>query len=133
MRSKFLHFCTGSSRVPLDGFKSLLGRNFWRLEILRLEQENFLKNRVKIPKNVLFFLSCANPDKDEPKLFSILLLDNKKKDNSGSLYTPEEINQRLPKAHTCFNRLDLPRYSSKQVMMKKLIYCLENEVGFGIE
>ena len=80
---------------------------------------------------------CANPDKDEPKLFSVLLLDNKKrektKDHQDIYYTDEEINQRLPKAHTCFNRIDLPRYTEKAKMLEKLIYCLENEVGFGIE
>ena len=98
MRQKFLHFCTGSSRVPLDGFKSLR----------------------------------ANPDKDEPKLFSILLLDDVKK-GTNVRFSDFELNQRLPKAHTCFNRLDLPRYTEKAKMLEKLNYCLENDVGFGIE
>ncbi|OMJ66463.1 hypothetical protein SteCoe_36680 [Stentor coeruleus] len=40
----------------------------------------------------------------------------------------------LPRAHTCFNRLDLPVYPSKEALQKALIYVLDNHaVGFGIE
>ena len=120
-QNKFLHFCTGSSRAPLDGFKNLK----------------------------------ADPDKDEPKLFSILLLDRRKNrrkkvqnyqnqnnqdannnannENPEDFYTEQETNMRLPKSHTCFNRLDLPPYTSRQAMLEKMRYCIENQVGFGIE
>ena len=40
----------------------------------------------------------------------------------------------LPRAHTCFHRLDLPMYLSKEEMQKVLIYVLDNHsMGFGIE
>lgn len=40
----------------------------------------------------------------------------------------------LPRAHTCFNRLDLPVYQDKEEISKALVYILENHVmGFGIE
>lgn len=40
----------------------------------------------------------------------------------------------LPRAHTCFNRFDLPVYPSKEVLQNALIYVLDNHaVGFGIE
>jgi hypothetical protein len=40
----------------------------------------------------------------------------------------------LPRAHTCFNRLDLPHYPSKEGMKQALVYVLDNHaVGFGIE
>lgn len=68
----------------------------------------------------------AQPEKDKPKPFSILILDvnNFDKDSFG---------ERLPKAHTCFNRLDLPDYESYSKLKEKMDYCLKNTVGFGTE
>ena len=41
---------------------------------------------------------------------------------------------RFPIAHTCFNRIDLPMYTSKDQMTKKLIIAVQMEaVGFGLE
>ena len=40
----------------------------------------------------------------------------------------------LPRAHTCFHRLDLPMYQDQNEMKKAIVYVLENHVvGFGIE
>jgi ubiquitin-protein ligase E3 A len=39
---------------------------------------------------------------------------------------------RLPSAHTCFNHLILPQYSSKEVMREKLIKAIEHHEGFGL-
>ena len=40
----------------------------------------------------------------------------------------------LPKAHTCFNRLDLPKYQSYHKMREKILYVLENDdCGFNID
>ena len=39
----------------------------------------------------------------------------------------------LPRAHTCFNRIDLPRYRSYQALDAKLQLAIENTMGFGIE
>ncbi len=72
-RRKFLQFCTGSSRVPPEGFAGLRGNN------QKLQKFNIHK--------------------------------------SGS-----ELD--LPRAHTCFNQLDLPEYSSKEVLQKKLILAI---------
>jgi E3 ubiquitin-protein ligase HERC4 len=38
----------------------------------------------------------------------------------------------LPVAHTCFNLLDLPRYSSTEVMREKLTQAIQNGQGFGL-
>ncbi|XP_064600028.1 probable E3 ubiquitin-protein ligase HERC4 isoform X2 [Liolophura sinensis] len=38
----------------------------------------------------------------------------------------------LPVAHTCFNLLDLPRYTSKDRLRQKLLHAIENSQGFGI-
>jgi ubiquitin-protein ligase E3 A len=39
---------------------------------------------------------------------------------------------RLPSAHTCFNHLLLPDYSSIDVMRQKLRYAIEQAEGFGL-
>ncbi|KAH7978222.1 hypothetical protein HPB49_004849 [Dermacentor silvarum] len=38
----------------------------------------------------------------------------------------------LPVAHTCFNLLDLPMYSSEVVMREKLRLAIQNAQGFGL-
>ena len=38
----------------------------------------------------------------------------------------ELVDQALPRAHTCFNQLVVPPYSSAQIMKQKLLYALEN-------
>lgn len=39
---------------------------------------------------------------------------------------------RLPSAHTCFNDMILPRYSSKEILRQKLLQAIENHEGFGL-
>jgi E3 ubiquitin-protein ligase NEDD4 len=40
----------------------------------------------------------------------------------------------LPKAHTCFNRLDLPRYPSNEDLKVAMDFIAKNDiVGFGLE
>lgn len=41
--------------------------------------------------------------------------------------------KRLPTAHTCFNHLLLPRYSSKEVMRERLLTAINNCMGFGLQ
>ena len=78
--SKFLFFVTGSSRVPIDGFKALESRkgNSYKFTIQRIA------------------------------------------------YDPERTN--YCKAHTCFNRLDLPEFETKKEVEDAIFYCLNNEV-----
>ena len=47
-----------------------------------------------------------------PRLFTIHLIDAPK-DN-------------LPKAHTCFNRIDIPPYESYEKLYEKLLFLLKN-------
>jgi len=38
------------------------------------------------------------------------------------------------KAHTCFNRIDLPRFTSKKLLEEAILFILKNEIfGFGID
>ncbi|KAK9887769.1 hypothetical protein WA026_000084 [Henosepilachna vigintioctopunctata] len=85
MRARLLQFVTGSSRVPLQGFKALQGST-----------------------------GAASP-----RLFTIHCVD-----------VPP---QNLPKAHTCFNRIDIPPYDSYQVLLDKLTQAVEETCGFAVE
>nr|CAD7266604.1 unnamed protein product [Timema shepardi] len=39
----------------------------------------------------------------------------------------------LPEAHTCFNQLVLPNYSTQEILRQKLIIAISNAEGFGLE
>ncbi|CAH0550322.1 unnamed protein product [Brassicogethes aeneus] len=79
MRARLLQFVTGTSRVPMNGFKELYGSN-------------------------------------GPQLFTI--------EKWGST-------DNYPRAHTCFNRLDLPPYESYQHLKDKLVKAIEGSQGFA--
>ncbi|KAI5752762.1 hypothetical protein M8J77_020098 [Diaphorina citri] len=79
MRSRLLQFVTGTSRVPMNGFKELYGSN-------------------------------------GPQMFTI--------EKWGS---PENF----PRAHTCFNRLDLPPYETYLQLRDKLVKAIEGSQGFA--
>ncbi|KAJ3375809.1 E3 ubiquitin-protein ligase pub1 [Allomyces arbusculus] len=81
-RARFLQFATGTSRIPVNGFKDLQGS-------------------------------------DGPRRFTI-------EKAAGD-------DQALPKAHTCFNRIDLPPYKSYDVLVQKLSLAVEETMGFGQE
>ncbi|XP_036279311.1 E3 ubiquitin-protein ligase SMURF1 isoform X7 [Pipistrellus kuhlii] len=84
-RARLLQFVTGSTRVPLQGFKALQGST-----------------------------GAAGP-----RLFTIHLIDANT-DN-------------LPKAHTCFNRIDIPPYESYEKLYEKLLVAVEETCGFAVE
>ncbi|CAD6184939.1 unnamed protein product [Caenorhabditis auriculariae] len=82
MRARVLQFVSGTSRVPMNGFRELYGSN-------------------------------------GPQKFTI--------ERWGS---PDM----LPRAHTCFNRLDLPPYPTFQELKGKLITAIENaEIFSGVD
>ncbi|KAI1650174.1 HECT-domain-containing protein [Daldinia loculata] len=80
-KSRLLQFTTGTSRIPVNGFKDLQGS-------------------------------------DGPRRFTI--------EKAGEVGN-------LPKAHTCFNRLDLPPYKSLEALQNKLTTAVEETMGFGQE
>ncbi|XP_053671784.1 E3 ubiquitin-protein ligase Nedd-4 [Anopheles nili] len=79
MRARLLQFVTGTSRVPMNGFKELYGSN-------------------------------------GPQLFTI--------EKWGTV-------NNFPRAHTCFNRLDLPPYENYAQLKEKLISAIEGSQGFA--
>ncbi|KAK0742871.1 HECT-domain-containing protein [Schizothecium vesticola] len=80
-KSRLLQFATGTSRIPVNGFKDLQGS-------------------------------------DGPRRFTI--------EKAGEIGN-------LPKAHTCFNRLDLPPYKNLEMLQSKLTVAVEETMGFGQE
>ncbi|KAK3682107.1 hypothetical protein B0T22DRAFT_276098 [Podospora appendiculata] len=80
-KSRLLQFATGTSRIPVNGFKDLQGS-------------------------------------DGPRRFTI--------EKAGEITN-------LPKAHTCFNRLDLPPYKNLEMLQNKLTIAVEETMGFGQE
>lgn len=40
--------------------------------------------------------------------------------------------QYLPVAHTCYNLLDLPKYSSKEVLSARLMQAIDHYEGFSL-
>ena len=40
--------------------------------------------------------------------------------------------QYLPVAHTCFNLLDLPKYTSAETLRSKLLEAIEHNQGFNL-
>jgi hypothetical protein len=41
--------------------------------------------------------------------------------------------EKLPTAHTCFNTLLLPEYSSRDKLQRKLMTAIQNAQGFGLQ
>uniref|UniRef100_A0A915Q3I1 E3 ubiquitin-protein ligase n=1 Tax=Setaria digitata TaxID=48799 RepID=A0A915Q3I1_9BILA len=82
MRARLLQFVTGTSRVPMNGFRELYGSN-------------------------------------GPQKFTI--------ERWGSA-------DMLPRAHTCFNRIDLPPYTNFHEMKERLTTAIENsEIFSGVD
>mmetsp|Transcript_23998 Transcript_23998/g.23750 ORF Transcript_23998/g.23750 Transcript_23998/m.23750 type:complete len:303 (+) Transcript_23998:1891-2799(+) len=80
-RAEFLQFVTGSSKVPLEGFKALAG--------------------MSGPQKFQIHKSFTTVD-------------------------------RLPTAHTCMNQLDLPEYTSKDMVYSRIKLAIsEGKEGFG--
>ncbi|NXD32198.1 PUB1 ligase, partial [Spelaeornis formosus] len=80
-KARLLQFTTGTSRLPVNGFKDLQGS-------------------------------------DGPRRFTV-----------------EKVlqSESLPKAHTCFNRIDLPQYATYEMLEQKLTIAVEETLGFGAE
>ncbi|XP_072848984.2 E3 ubiquitin-protein ligase NEDD4-like isoform X4 [Pogona vitticeps] len=89
---------------------------FWKAVLLmdaekRIRLLQFVTGTSRVPMNGFAELYGSNG----PQLFTI--------EQWGS---PEK----LPRAHTCFNRLDLPPYESFEELREKLLMAVENAQGF---
>eukprot|EP00300_Choanocystis_sp_HF-7_P023139 c23004_g1_i1.p1 GENE.c23004_g1_i1~~c23004_g1_i1.p1 ORF type:complete len:331 (-),score=79.70 c23004_g1_i1:16-918(-) len=80
-RSRLLQFATGTSKVPIGGFKELYGSN-------------------------------------GQQCFCIDIL------NDATAF---------PRSHTCFNRIDLPLFTSQAELQRRLIIAIDESSGFGMQ
>lgn len=86
-RARLLQFVTGTSRVPVEGFKALLS------------------NDGRVRRFGIQIVPCGTPP--------------------AGLY---------PKAHTCFNRIDLPMYQTKEQLETYLTLVINMEItGFSMQ
>ena len=104
MRSRLLQFVTGTSRVPMNGFKELYGSNGPQLYTIE---------KWGNPTNYPRAHTCFNRSVVE------LQTNNEPLDVSQLLYLP-----------FCY-RLDLPPYESYQQLRDKLIKAIEGSEGFA--
>ena len=93
MQARLLQFCTGSTRVPIEGFQNLQGS-------------------------------------DGPRQFCIQKVGRRAAREAADAAQIDD-GLRLPSAHTCFNRLDLPVYSSGDILARRLVAAMENAQGFS--
>ena len=103
-RARLLQFATGSSRVPITGFSALRGT----------------VSRIFLTMvSVTLDLGATNKDMNTIKLFTLVLV--------------EADSDSLPKAHTCFNRIDIPLYESKSKFKLKLMQAINETIGFHVD
>jgi len=98
---------------------------FWRVvEEMDMEKRarllQFVTGSARVPISGFAGLRGSSTVNSGPRPFTIHLANSM---SSGS----------LPKALTCFNRLDLPDYVSFEVMKDKLTTAIEETVGFNTE
>ena len=103
MRARLLQFVTGSSRVPLQGFKALQG-----------------STGAAGPR--LFTLHLVDVDvKNLPKAHTCF-----------NRFVQEESLSDINSQHSLV-RLDLPPYPSEEIMCDKLTQAVEETCGFAVE
>jgi len=146
--SNLLLFSTGSGRVPLGGFAVL--------ESNRGNIARFTIEMLKEPYNnnhyiVKWFWEILN-DLSQKELSNLLLFSTgsgrvplggfaELESNRGNIarFTIEMLPYKngcknFIKAHTCFNRIDIPLYKNKQEMIEMIKFVANQEIfGFGID
>ena len=88
----------------------------WFIELMR---EYYLAEENELLKNIVYFWTSSNYI-SEREDYEIQIIDKADKDES------------LPTSHTCFNQLDLHKYSSKEILNTRLRTVAEyGTEGFG--
>jgi E3 ubiquitin-protein ligase HUWE1 len=107
-KAQLIQFITGSSKVSEFVFPSLTPHSLCSLLLF------FSSSLSQVPLEGFKALQGA---------------DGIKRFNIHKSYGGDRI---LPSAHTCFNQLDLPEYSSEEILREKLLIAIkEGSEGFG--
>ncbi|XP_046384867.1 probable E3 ubiquitin-protein ligase HECTD2 [Ischnura elegans] len=104
LQKKFLHFTTGSDRIPVGGMSEMPFK-ITRLPSVPSNSSSHHRRRMGGWNSRSSAISTPLSDQDEP----------------------------LPEAHTCFNQLVLPPYKSQETLRQKLTIAISNAEGFGLE
>lgn len=108
-KSRLLQFATGTSRIPVNGFKDLQGSDGPRR--FTIEKSGSVD---ALPKSHTWYVFYILP-------------------RSKSSIHRERKGKRLIIIPSSFNRLDLPEYKDYNALSQKLVVAVENTVGFGQE
>jgi len=102
--------------------ESELATWFWNIvadfsDVERVRLLQFSTGTSRVPVNGFAALRGAtNKDSNSVRLFTLVLV--------------EASSSSLPKAHTCFNRIDIPLYESKEKFQFKLVQAINETIGF---
>ena len=109
---KLLQFVTGTSSVPFEGFRALRGSN--TVQQFTVDQLDLPGQQAPLPVYVSYtvdpVVSPSLPSLPPPLSPSSL---------------PPPSSPPPYRAHTCFNRLDLPLYNTKHDLRNKLTLAIE--------
>lgn len=151
-RARMLQFTTGSSRVPVTGFVALKSHNgksccFTIAPLKESESETEGETSetsrssstswiLRRPSLASLFSSrsnnSSNSELENANNNSNSVIESEEKDNVNSS-SSSQMNP-YPVAHTCFNRLDLPVYQTREELETKILEILEMDVtGFSIQ
>ncbi len=112
------------------GFSSSSPVYLWLQEVL------YELDAVSLARFLAFVTGCATLPVDglKPPLMLTRHADDSSSVNSDNNDNNEDSkNLYLPVAHTCFNQIVLPEYSSKEILSERLLYALNNATdGFFI-
>ena len=90
-------------------------KEFWKIVHSMTESQK---------RNLLLFVTCC----EKAPLFGF-----KNMNPAFTLQKPDTSNDSsLPVAHTCFNMLRLPQYSSTKLLKEKLLFAISYNTGFGV-
>lgn len=111
-RSRLLQFVTGTSRVPVGGFSNLPGNEGKHINA-----------------------RCGSESQEaDVSLSAALRCDGAGEVRWFTLYSIAMSDYAYPRAHTCFNRIDLPLYQTQQQLNRALHAVIQLEAtGFSIE
>jgi len=128
-QARLLQFITGTSRVPVSGFRALQSYDG---KVQRFTLQSF---KVKLPRAERKKRKKAH--KARQKNYTKKLIRNSSAILQGSdLETVYVSHLLMPKAHTCFNRLDIPMYLSKEELAAHFELALSSDdavTGFGMD
>lgn len=128
-QARLLQFITGTSRVPVSGFRALQSYDG------KVQRFTLQSCKVKLPRAERKRRKKSH--KARAKNYTKKMIRNSSSFLQGSDLENVYVSHLLmPKAHTCFNRLDIPVYLSKEELAAHFELALSSDetvTGFGMD